>query len=166
MEDMNTASILKLIRTKDEQEELADLLEKLLEINYTDKLEVPADLLKTVVMKSILNAISQEIVSKQISGNRNEIEKFLESLLKASRNLNTIKITTAISPGRNLLKKIGDWAEKNISGNLIFDLTVDPQILGGAIIVNDKGDYSDFSISKYIDDLFLKKGGNIFFTSL
>ena len=158
---MNTSNILKLITTKDEQNELVDLLEKLLELNYTDKLEVPADLLKTALMKSILNAISQEIISLQISGNRNEIEKFLESLLKASRNLNTIKITIAVSPSRNLLKKLGDWAENNISQNFIFDVAVDPQILGGAIVVNDKGDYFDFSISKYIDDIFLKEKAGI-----
>jgi F0F1-type ATP synthase delta subunit len=43
---------------------------------------------------------------------------------------------------------------KNLSENVIFDFEVDPKILGGAIITNKKGSYSDLSLLKKINDLF------------
>lgn len=154
---MDQNNIFKLIRTAHEQNELISLIEKLLENNFKEELTPSEEILNSSFARILWNAISSALVGGNISGNKKETEKFLDSLLIKTKSLNKLKITIAFEPKDALLESLSKWAGSNLSGNVIFDFKLDPQILGGAIIASDKGEYADFSLSKKINDLFLQQ---------
>lgn len=153
---MIEANIIKLIRTVEEQNESINLVEKLFENTYKDRFD-PAIVSGSSFGKNLWVAISGAIASRRIGSDRQEVEKFLNSLLFAIRGLNSLKITIAVTPSDNLIINLQKWAKKNLSENIIFDIKVDPQILGGAIIISDKGEFADFTLSKKINDVFSAK---------
>lgn len=147
-------NIVKLIRTVEEQNESINLIEKLLENTYKDKLDTSMINVSNF-SKNLGKVIYDEIKAQNIETNREKVEKFLDSLLVQIRGLNSLKITIAIPPNENLIANLSNWAVKNLSQDIIFDIQVDPQILGGAIITSNEGLFEDLSVSKKINEYFL-----------
>lgn len=154
---MDHTNILKLIRITSEQSELINLIETLLENNFKEKPGLNDKIINSDLTKKLYNVVSEALISHNIAGDKKETEKFLDSLLSETRNLDKVKITIAFAPNDGVIEYLSKWAKANFSGNIIFDISVDPQILGGAIIANDKGEYADFSLSKKLTDLFLNQ---------
>lgn len=154
---MDQNNILKLIRTTEERDELIDLLEIMLQNIFKDKAHSAIKNVQSSIMKNLYSAISYEFETLKISNDIKEIEKYLNSLLLQTKNLRTLKMSIATPPTEKLIQSLSKWAEKNLSGKTIFDIKVDSKILGGAIIINKEGDYSDFSLLKKIDDVFLNQ---------
>lgn len=153
---MDESKVLKLIRTSGEKEELINLIEKLVEETYKDKFDETSEY-SSDLGKKIWDEISLEISSRGISNNRREIEKYLNTLLEKIRTINSLKLTLAISPSEELITALSKWVEKNLSEKIIFDIKVDPKIIGGAIITSDKGEFADFSLLKKINLIFKAK---------
>lgn len=55
------------------------------------------------------------------------------------------KLTVAFKPSREFLDKITVWFEKNVGEKITVDLTIDPEIVGGAVILFNEH-YRDYSI--------------------
>ncbi|MBP9716315.1 MAG: hypothetical protein KBD51_00015 [Candidatus Levybacteria bacterium] len=151
---MNYSNFLKLIRTKDEQNEVINLIEELTQGLYKkqNKTDPPSP------YKAFLsNEIMKIIQAQKIIDNKIKTEKFCNSLLEAVKNLTVLKLTIAIEPDQKMITSIKNWVDKNSIDGGIFEFTIDPNILGGAVIVNHKGSYADFSLLKRIDELFLNQ---------
>ncbi len=151
---MNYSNFLKLIRTKDEQGEVVNLIEELIQGLYKkqNKTDSPSP------YKAFLsNEIIKIIQAQKINDNKIKTEKFLNSLLEAVKNLTVLKLTIAIEPDQKMITSIKNWADKNGIDGGIFEFIIDPKIMGGAVIVNQKGSYADFSLLKRIDELFLNQ---------
>lgn len=154
---MDQTNILTIVKTTKDQNELINLIEKLIENNFKKSFAPNDEILNSGTTRKLWEAISTSLISGNISEDQKEREKFLDSLLSKVRALNKLKITLAIEPNNRLLEHLRDWMDKNLSENTILDITVDSQILGGAIIVSGNGDYADFSLFKRINDLFLTR---------
>ena len=150
---MEFSNILKLVRSCDEQGELENIIASLHKNLYITGIQRGLDNYRTDFEKTAYEIIFSDINSKDIRDN-SDIEKYLDVLLDTVKNLNKIKITIAISPNNHLLDALASWTEKNMRQKYIFDIEVDPQILGGAIISSKKGVYKDFSLSRKINDIF------------
>lgn len=157
---MDESKVLKLIRTAGEKEELISLAEKLIEETYKEKFEGVSEY-SSNLSKKIWEVISLEISSIGISNNRRKIEKYLNSLLEKTRNINSLKLTIAISPTPELITALSNWVEINLSEKIIFDIKVDPEIIGGAIITSDSGEFADFSLLRKINQIFEAKKSTI-----
>jgi hypothetical protein len=84
---------------------------------------------------------------------KSTIEEKISELKKRIEILPTIGLTIAVHPNEELLKNLENWAAANFAEKVIFDIRVNPEIVGGAIVVRN-GSYSDFSISKRIEEVF------------
>src|SRR3989344_400785 len=155
---MDNSSILKLIRTTEEKEESISLIKSLLENNYKNRLTAEFES-SSPFLRNLWNYISSKIA--KFEGNRLEIEKYLNSVLVKIQDQKTLKITLAIKPSGKLVDTITNWAQKNLSEEIIFDIEVDPRIIGGAIIISNKGEFADFSLLKKIDNIFSSKKAEI-----
>ncbi|MBL7078035.1 F0F1 ATP synthase subunit delta [Candidatus Shapirobacteria bacterium] len=61
----------------------------------------------------------------------------------------TVDLTLAFSPGKDLLKKITAFVREKVASGAVLKITVDPKILGGAII-SFQGKYLDGSLKEAI----------------
>ena len=104
-------------------------------------------------LKKFLESLEKEGV---ISGSRERQSAFLEKLEKELQSLPEIRLEIAFSPGDDFLNKISQWFEKELSQKIILDLTINPKVVGGAII-EYQGKWRDFSLAKEIDQLILEK---------
>ncbi len=147
---MNYDNFLKLIRTKNEQDELLNLIEDLTENLYKKKADKPLSPFQTLLKNEIIKILQ----SQNIYENKLKTEKFFKALLKSVKELPVLKLTIAIEPDQHLIDSIKLWADKNKMNGTIFEFIVDPKILGGIIIVNPNGTYSDYSLLRRIDELF------------
>ncbi len=85
--------------------------------------------------------------------NKGDITEFIQ-LLKVELSLvRELKITLAFDPDLAFLSRLHSWVSNNISNMRVFDVTVDPSILGGIILVND-GKYLDLSLEKEFNRVF------------
>jgi hypothetical protein len=94
------------------------------------------------------------------ASDKERIEKKINELKKEIQILPTISLTIAIHPNEELLKALEHWAEVNFKTKMIFDIRVNPEIIGGAIVIRN-GSYKDFSLSKKIDEIFAARHEDI-----
>lgn len=112
------------------------------------------ELVKKIRTKEELVSFLEEIAHL----NKNKEEQPTKELEKYLRSLPEIKLEIAFSPENNFLEKISQWFEKELGQKIILDLTVNPKIVGGAII-EYQGNWRDFSLAKEIDKLISQKIG-------
>lgn len=81
----------------------------------------------------------------------------LKSLLSAvSESLNTLEevsLTLAIDPSQKTLDKLSDTLKKTFGINSVMSISIDPDILGGAIVILN-GRYLDYSLRKKLNIVF------------
>jgi F0F1-type ATP synthase delta subunit len=95
---------------------------------------------------------------KVISANREKQSDFFRKLEKDLQSLPKIKLEIAFSPNEDFLDKISQWLEKELRQKTILDITVNPDIVGGAV-VEYQGNWRDFSLAKEIDGIVSKNAG-------
>jgi F0F1-type ATP synthase delta subunit len=154
---MDANTILNLIRTTYDRSRFINLVEHL-QVNIFKKNPDYSFLnSESTYTRSLLTAIENLIRAQKISDNRTAIEKLLESLILKAREMDIMNITIAIDPSEKLINDLKTWAIKNVSENTIFNISVDPHIQGGAIIINNKGEYANYSLSNRIDQSLVNK---------
>ena len=151
---MDLAFILKHVRTTEERSELVNLLEELIENNFKRD---PKPISGSPFSKNATDAIYSEISKLGIANNREEIEKFLETILSEAKSLPEIRISIAIPPSENLINNLRKWSYDNNLNNVIFNIDVKSEIVAGAIIMSPEGEYADFSLSNQINKFFKEK---------
>lgn len=143
------ASPSSLIRTSDEQSSAIELLEEMLAENFK-KNPSPKSANNSIFLKNFYLYLIDKI---NLGGqSRESTKQFLENTLSEVKNLKKIKITLASPPDETITQSLEKWLNNNNLENFIFDINIDNKILGGAIIVGQRGDYKDFSLGKGIDD--------------
>lgn len=115
------------------------------------------DLLKSVVtvddgLKIISNlekkqGIGQKIQKTSGSGSASGI---LDEFKTAFYKLQFVGLTLAINPSSDFLIGLQKWFSNNLGHQVVFDLKVDPQIIGGATIIC-RDHFRDFSLATRIE---------------
>lgn len=67
-----------------------------------------------------------------------------------------ISLTIAFKPDEELISALSSWAKENLKEKTDFEITVDPSIVGGAIVEHN-GLYRDESVRKTLEDAFKKR---------
>jgi F0F1-type ATP synthase delta subunit len=154
---MDEASVLKFIRTTYDRSRLINLIEHLQANIFKKTPDYTFLNTESAYIKNLLSTIEKIMQARKITNNRSEMERFFESLLLKARELDVMRISIAIDPSEKLVNDLKTWAIKNVSANTIFDITVDPRIQAGAIIINSKGEYANYSLSIKIDQSLVDK---------
>jgi len=84
---------------------------------------------------------------------RDEVNRLLEALKTELSSLVSVQITLAIKPQHTFLDELYRWVNSNIQEHSVLQLTIDPQIFGGCILLN-KGRYLNLSLKKQVTDTF------------
>ena len=147
-------NILSLVRTSDEQSELISLTQELLENDFK-KILTPQENLNQTQSK-LWDEINKYLASQNLSEDKKAVEVFLQKLLEDARNMKVVKITLALRPNEEILETLKNWSSKNLSPRTIFDVTVDPEVLGGAIISGSNGRYANLSLQWKMASYFQK----------
>lgn len=72
---------------------------------------------------------------------------FLEELSSYITQLPLMQLTLAFSPSQEFMMRLSTWGRSQVNPSLIFDINVEPHIIGGTIITYN-GKYADYSLAK------------------
>ena len=141
--------ITENITTKQELVYLLDDISQAKDLIYKQSNKKLSEKVKNVVSEDL-----RKIIKNQ-EGNlntREEQEEFLNQLKSQLQSVPQIKLTLAFSPSDSFLNDISQWLENETGEHTIIDLTVNPEIVGGAIIEYD-GHYLNFGLDKKIEKI-------------
>ncbi len=115
---------------------------------------------KTPLLERLKGKIKEELRNKLekleekgiISNSPNQQIAFFSELKERLQKIPQVKLEIAFKPSRDFLLKLADWFKEKIHQRVILDLTINPKIIGGAII-EYQGSWRNFSLAKKIDKL-------------
>lgn len=87
-------------------------------------------------------------------GDANAIENFLTQLKTRIREIPVFEFSVAYEPTSTTVKHVAEWIYFNLHQNVLIDIKVNPELIGGAII-GFNGKMGDFSLKKKIEERYL-----------
>jgi hypothetical protein len=81
-----------------------------------------------------------------------DLKNFLNMILETVKALPILSIKIALEPSAEILKAIADWFVINLKKQILLDVGVDQNIIGGAAI-SYNGGYLDLSVKKKFETL-------------
>ena len=148
--------ILSHIRTKSEAWQLEDEVDLLLDHLYKGKAD-DFDL----ALKNDLRAWVSEQLQSTFTNPDVKKDEYLRGLKEAIAKLRELKLTLAFEPTQNSIEKIHDWIRKNVGDGIILDVTFNPTIFAGAIVIFE-GKYRDLSLRNKFREQFGENRKRIF----
>jgi hypothetical protein len=139
---------LSLARTREEKNILSQ------EINLLSKSLFKPGAFEKALSESI-RAETAGAIKKDLAGNIQNVENYLESLLASLADLEPLSLTLAFEPTDGNIEKFYEWASVNVSPKIFLDIEHDPSILGGAV-VSFRGKYHDFSLRAELENYLTK----------
>lgn len=116
------------------------------------------ELLKSVITLDdglkIISNLEKKLQKLAIGRNKeasDETSSMLEEFKEGFYKSEVVVLTLAINPDLNFLSSLQEWFSNNLGQKVIFDLKVDPQIIGGAKIIC-REHYRDFSLWAMIEE--------------
>jgi F0F1-type ATP synthase delta subunit len=104
------------------------------------------------VLKTQVRASVAEWISTTLEKYEGKKEKFLEDLLKEIEALPMIQVEIAFEPSQEALEQIHAWAVEQVGQNALIDVSIQPDLLGGATI-SYQGKYFDGSLKENLQEL-------------
>ena len=148
--------ILNQIKTRQDADTLSTEIDLLLRGIYDSQGSGFDSILRTKV-RSRFSSSLKEIFSKDLSLDK---KSFLEGLKNELKDLEEVNLNLAFEPTEDSLDRFSTFVKNEIGSNAIINLSYDPAIIGGSIIVY-KGNYRDFSFKRVFEKVFEKERENI-----
>lgn len=86
------------------------------------------------------------------SKSNTELKEFFDKIVEKTTSLPVLTITIAFEPKEQTLQAISQWFLINMNKQMLFDIVIDPTILGGAAFTYN-GKFLDFSIKQVFDQI-------------
>jgi len=156
MEPIPSKDILKYVRTKYEynivMSEIDDLQRSLYKtsVKSFERLLEQVSVYTSSVVKGIFSECGMSL------SDSTSVKGLLSSIKDALAEVEFVKLTLAFEPSEEFIAGISGWVNQNLGSNLILDIGINSDIVGGIIMVY-KGRYIDNSMCK----LFEKKEGEL-----
>lgn len=90
------------------------------------------------------------------SNSPNEQFSFFEKIKKWLQEVPQVKLEIAFKPSEDFLLRIKGWFREENQQEVILDMVVNHQIVGGAVI-EYQGRYRNFTLAKKIEELIMPK---------
>lgn len=148
------SAVLRHVRTKEDAISLANEIDLLIEALYGQDGKF-----EEILGSSVKNWFAGEIkqVFQDVSIDK---AKYLKDLKVKLSSLKELKLTVALEPTETGLDRIHSWIIENIGEEVVLDISKNPAILGGAVVIY-KGNYRNYSLRKKLEDYFIKSKGEI-----
>jgi len=140
------SSVLSQLKTKDDAQELLNIIEQLKKALY-EKGSFDKALEKTV-RENISKSIKEDLSTANVS-----FEDYLIGLAKEIEKMEVITLVLAFPPTAETIIKIHNWLVANQKVRYLVDFKLDKSIIAGAVIIY-QGKYHDFSLKKLIAGSF------------
>jgi hypothetical protein len=144
-------NIISRIRTTDERDALIAEIDMLLANLYEHK---GAGF--TSALHSQVRVWVAEELRNGIPENIDAVENYLKSMKERLEKLKVISLKIAFEPTDSSIDKFSDFSRKNISPDVILDITTDAKIYGGAEITYN-GEFRDFSLKRLFQEEYSKQ---------
>jgi hypothetical protein len=82
------------------------------------------------------------------------LKEFINKILEKISAIPVLSLTIAFEPNQETLNKLSEWFILNASKEVVFEIKVNPKIVGGATI-NFNGQFKDYSIKETFDHVVL-----------
>lgn len=150
MNNIDFDNLTDNIITKQDLVYLLDDINQAREVIYKKKKGKLSDKTQNIASKKLRNTIEKQEERGNLK-TRPQQEEFLDQLENYFKNLPQIQLTLAFSPSDSFLEEISQWLKNQIGQRTIINLTVNPEIVGGAII-DHEGHHLDLALSKKIKE--------------
>lgn len=155
--------ILNIIMTKKEATDFVTNIDILINSLFNLKIDIEkkmAEILSSKQKQALTALIKKSGINlKDAMG----LQNFLKELRSGVESLPVVALTLAFEPKEENIKNISDWFALNLKKEVLLEITVDPKIIAGAVVVFG-GNYRDFSVKKILTEKF--ENGNFTFTTL
>ena len=101
-----------------------------------------------------LFTIDQAAVLNKYITHDDDIKSTVSQLIKLADQLPQLNLTIAFNPTLTFIHKIYQQLTQKLSTNFVINITVDPNLIGG-VIVDFKGNHTDLSVKKSLDQIKL-----------
>lgn len=140
--------VLSEIKTTEDAEIFNREADTLLDALFESREGSLESALKNEVRARIAGVLREELFKEG-----RDKEEFLKELKRKVEELETVSLTLAIEPTEGFLERIGHFIEEKVGDKVILNVSFNPQIVGGVVIVY-KGLYRDFSFKKIFEKHF------------
>lgn len=117
---------------------------------YSSPQQSQETLLATVVSKPTAVYLTTRLGSTQTT---DALSTQLQTIQQELTHARIFSLTLAFSPSSSFLRHIGTSVKETFGEDTLIALTVDPHIVGGAV-VSFNGQYKDYSVKKKLDSYF------------
>jgi len=148
--------LAKKIKTKEELIFYLEELSRAQQAVFKQGGVLLSEKLKGKISEELKNFFERMEKKGMLSKNPEQQYSFLEKIKKYLLSLSEVKLEIAFSPSNDFLKEISLWFKEELGQKVILDLTVNPKIVGGAII-EYQGNWRDYSLAREIDKLINDK---------
>jgi F0F1-type ATP synthase delta subunit len=148
----STDKILSLIHTQDEANDILVVLNEFLASLYSTK-EVSLEDHFSRLPKDLSYELQQAIKNEDLIKSKDALREFISQLQDNIKACKSLKATLAFQPDNETITVFSTWAKKNIGSNVLLDIEINKEIVGGAVIIVD-GQYRDYSVRKKLAQVF------------
>jgi len=142
--------IFEKIRTLEERDDLVGEVDILIDALYQNSNQG-----LDAILKNKVRAWVSEIINNEITKEGVEVESYLKKLKADLLSLGDIKLVLAFEPTDSFIDRISTFFRKNIDQNMVLDISYNPGILGGCVVIY-KGKYKDLSLKRIYEEEFAK----------
>ncbi len=103
-----------------------------------------------LIISKLENKQPLNINGKKFQSTKN-IPAILDEFKLVFYKIQIVSLTLAIEPDRDFLGRLQNWFRENSGEMVVFDLSVDPEIIGGIKLIC-RNHFRDLSLSSLIED--------------
>lgn len=152
---------LSSIKTLEERKRLYSEISLVLDVLFRQQADLEK-ILDTKVSPQLRTYILSLLQGKPLDeALREKIAKTLAEIKNKAEGLQAITLTLAFEAQQSTIDKISSFARQTLGENIIIEINVEPNILGGAIIVFN-GLYHDYSLKTKLEEVFKTKREELF----
>lgn len=145
--------IIEIMLTEDDRREVLYLLDSLSDSIFNNS-KSPQEVLMGSVRFG--QALSMSLPPNIESQSKEDVENKIEELRTTIKGLKKIVVILAIMPTEKILSSLRVFGASTFPEKVVFDLSINPDIIGGAIFIID-GIYRDYSLLKKLNEAAQKK---------
>jgi hypothetical protein len=146
--------LIDLILTTEDVSKLGEEIDILLKGLYHVESGEFEQKLREEVRLRVAGEIRRLLGGSVVQGEK-EIKAVLSSAYSTVCALPILKLILAFEPSEVVINDISHWARVNLERGILIDLSMDRNLLGGAVIIY-KGKFYDFSVRKKLHEIFEK----------
>ena len=137
----------KLIRTREEAFKMLSEIEMVSDALYQNNPDELNSILENKINKNLAEYIKRSFETGIPK------PEFLNETKESIKKMPVISLTISFDPSEGTLTKLTSWAENNLAERVIFDISKNESLVGGAIVIS-RGNYLDLSLRSKIIDYF------------